>query len=43
MWVRMKQRYASAGEQTMGSPRTLNDVFTRTGQPVSDSNSRMRS
>src|SRR5205823_7465806 len=39
--VRMKQRYASSGVQTIGSPRTLNDVFTTTGQPVRDSNARM--
>ena len=30
----MKQRYASSGVQTIGSPRTLNDVLTMTGQPV---------
>ena len=41
MCVRMKQRYASSGVQTIGSPRTLNDVFTTTGQPVSDSNASM--
>ena len=34
MSVRMKQRYASSGVQTIGSPRTLNDVLTITGQPV---------
>src|SRR5205809_5069000 len=43
MWVRMKQRYASAGVQTIGSPRTLNEVFTRTAQPVRRSNSLRRS
>ena len=32
--VFMKQRYASSGEQTIGSPRTLNDVFTSTPHPV---------
>src|SRR6266849_792411 len=32
--VRMKQRYASAGVQTIGSPRTLNEVFTMTPHPV---------
>ena len=32
--VRMKQRQASSGVQTIGSPRTLNDVLTTTGQPV---------
>ena len=35
MSVPMKQRKASVGVQTIGSPRTLNEVFTRTGQPVS--------
>ncbi len=39
MWVRMKHRWASCGVQTIGSPRTLNEVFTSTGQPVSRSNS----
>src|SRR5207247_3339944 len=34
MLVRMKQRNASSGVQTMGSARQLNDVFTMTGQPV---------
>ena len=34
MCVRMKQRYASAGVQTIGSPRTLNDVLTTTAHPV---------
>jgi len=29
---------ASAGVQTIGSPRTLKLVFTRIGQPVSASN-----
>ena len=32
--VARKQRYASAGVQTIGSPRTLKLVFTRMGQPV---------
>ena len=32
--VRMKQRYASSSVHTIGSPRTLNDVLTMTGQPV---------
>jgi hypothetical protein len=30
----MKQRKASSGVPTMGSPRTLKLVFTTTGQPV---------
>ena len=30
----MKQRKASSGVQTIGSPRTLKLVLTRTGQPV---------
>ena len=30
----MKQRKASSGVQTMGSPRTLKLVLTSTGQPV---------
>ena len=34
MSVPMKQRKASAGVQTMGSPRTLKLVFTTTGHPV---------
>ena len=34
MSVPMKQRKASAGVQTMGSPRTLKLVFTMTGQSV---------
>ncbi len=34
MSVPMKQRKASSGVQTIGSPRTLKLVFTRTGQPV---------
>src|SRR5436190_3900183 len=38
MWVRMKHRYASSGVQTLGSPRTLNDVVTTTGQPVRSRN-----
>ena len=38
MCVRMKQAYASAGVQTIGSPRTLNDVLTMTPQPVRLSN-----
>jgi hypothetical protein len=29
-----KQRAASSGLQTIGSPRTLNDVLISTGQPV---------
>src|SRR5688572_7358031 len=37
--VRMKQRYASDGLHTIGSPRTLNDVLTSTPQPVRRSNS----
>jgi len=32
--VRVKQRHASSGDMTIGSPRTLNDVLTTTGQPV---------
>ena len=32
----MKQRNASSGEPTIGSPRTLKLVLTITGQPVSD-------
>src|SRR5437588_12881829 len=36
--VRMKQRYASTGVQTIGSPRTLNEVLTRTAHPVLASN-----
>ena len=32
--VPMKQRQASSGVQTMGSPRTLKLVFTNAGQPV---------
>ena len=32
--VPMKQRKASSGVQTIGSPRTLKQVFTSTGQPV---------
>ena len=43
MWVRMKHRYASAGVQTIGSPRTLNEVLTTTPQPVSCSNALIRS
>jgi hypothetical protein len=31
----MKHRYASAGVQTIGSPRMLNEVLTSTGHPVS--------
>ena len=31
----MKQRKASSGVQTIGSPRTLKLVLTITGQPVS--------
>ena len=31
----MKQRNASSGVQTIGSPRTLKLVLTSTGQPVS--------
>jgi hypothetical protein len=30
----MKQRKASSGVHTIGSPRTLKLVFTSTGQPV---------
>ncbi len=30
----MKQRKASSGVQTIGSPRTLKLVLTNTGQPV---------
>ena len=33
--MRMKQAYASCGVFTIGSPRTLNEVLTSTGQPVS--------
>ena len=33
MFVRMKHRYASSGLQTIGSPRTLNEVLMMTGQP----------
>ena len=29
-----KHLYASTGRQTIGSPRTLNDVLMITGQPV---------
>ena len=43
MFVRMKHRYASWGVQTMGSPRTLNEVLMTIGTPVIFSNSRMRS
>ena len=43
MLVRMKQRYASSGVHTIGSPRTLNDVLTSTGQPVRRSNAVIRS
>ena len=32
--VRMKQRQASAGVPTIGSPRTLKLVLMSTGQPV---------
>jgi hypothetical protein len=35
MLVRMKAAIASIGLQTIGSPRTLKDVLTITGQPVS--------
>ena len=35
MSVPMKQRKASSGVQTIGSPRTLKLVLTMTGQPVS--------
>ena len=38
MLVRMKQRYACSGVQTIGSPRTLNEVLMITGQPVCSSN-----
>ena len=31
----MKQRHASSGVATIGSPRTLKLVFTSIGQPVS--------
>jgi hypothetical protein len=34
MSVPIKQLKASSGEQTMGSPLTLNEVLTNTGQPV---------
>ena len=37
--VRAKQSHASSGVATIGSPRTLNDVFTTIGQPVMRSNS----
>ena len=30
----MKQLNASTGEFTIGSPLTLNEVFTKTGHPV---------
>ena len=30
----MKQRKASSGVQTIGSPRTLKEVLTSIGQPV---------
>ena len=33
-FVPMKQLKASSTEQTIGSPRTLKDVFTKTGQLV---------
>ena len=36
--VPMKQRNASSGVHTIGSPRTLKLVFTSTGQPVSSLN-----
>ena len=35
MSVAMKQRYASSGVHTIGSPRMLKLVLTITGQPVS--------
>ncbi len=38
----MKQAYASRGLQTIGSPRTLNEVFTSTGHPVRASNATSR-
>ena len=38
-----KHSTASRGEQTTGSLRVLNDVFTRTGTPVRRSNARTRS
>ncbi len=41
--VAMKQRNASAGVQTIGSPRTLNEVLTSTGTPVLRSNASIRS
>lgn len=34
----MKHRKASSGVQTIGSPRTLKLVLTRTGQPVRSMN-----
>jgi len=37
MRVRMKQRKALSGVQTMGSPRTLKLVLMMTGQPVRSS------
>jgi hypothetical protein len=43
MCVRMKHLYASAGLHTIGSPLTLNDVFTSTLYPVSSSNRLIRS
>jgi len=39
----MKQRKASSRLQTIGSPRTLNDVLTITGQPVRRSKASMMS
>ena len=41
--VRRKQRTASSGLSTMGSPRTLKLVFTITGQPVRRSKASMQS
>jgi len=38
-----KHSIASRGEQTIGSPRVLNEVFTRTGTPVRAWNALSRS
>jgi hypothetical protein len=40
--VRAKQANASAGVATIGSPRTLNDVFTTSGQPDRSANAEIR-
>ena len=38
-----KHSTASRGEQTIGSPRVLNEVLTNTGTPVCRSNAAIRS